>query len=190
VEARWKTWQKNRNTQSKYFAQLEWEAHVCEYVSFLASELRSSGPISSKIPILGPRFIPPTYLHAQRRSPSTDVVPDTTYLKPLNVVHPFFYPGLDRCPTCSSSGDGLMSDGWNPKGHRELHGVSQEETAIGVQFRCKKCKEKYGKKAVEKAEGSFCFVTTNTEFWEKIEHWNHPSESPDLLTNHYGDRLL
>ncbi|OBZ65129.1 hypothetical protein A0H81_14884 [Grifola frondosa] len=38
VEKRWKTWKKNRQTQSQYMLQLEWEANVVEYVSHVSKE--------------------------------------------------------------------------------------------------------------------------------------------------------
>ncbi|KAI0323824.1 hypothetical protein GY45DRAFT_1216361, partial [Cubamyces sp. BRFM 1775] len=105
VVTRWQSWKRNRKNQSQYLPQLEWEAHICEYVSYLAKQTRSTKgnglavPLDAKVPILGPRFVPPTYMHNQKRNVSPEVAPDTVYLKPLNVVHPFYYPDLHRgCP--------------------------------------------------------------------------------------------
>ncbi|KAI0704823.1 hypothetical protein C8Q76DRAFT_568081, partial [Earliella scabrosa] len=179
VEQRWRTWDKHRGTQSRYLPQLEWEAHICEYVSFLNTFTSTSKPraVPPKLQILGPRFIPPTYLHVQRRATIPDIVPDTAYLKPLNVVHPFYYPDIESCPQCDATGTILEPNGWNPKGHREVHGVMREETAIGIQYRCNRCKAKYGKGAAGGGEdGSYCFVTTGQEFWAKREHWELPGE--------------
>ncbi|EIW55953.1 uncharacterized protein TRAVEDRAFT_94498, partial [Trametes versicolor FP-101664 SS1] len=104
VESRWTAWLKSRKTQSRLLPQLEWEAHICEYVSFVAECTRPSKPgaaahpLRVDVPFLGPRFVPPHYLHIQRRLVTADITPDLTYLKPLNVVHPFYYPELARCP--------------------------------------------------------------------------------------------
>ncbi len=172
---------KSRKTQSKLLPQLEWEAHICEYVSFVAECARPSKPgtaappLRVDIPFLGPRFIPPHYLHHQKRLVTTDITPDLTYLKPLNVVHPFYYPELAQCPQCESHA--ICWWGWNPNGHREVHGVSREETAIGAQLRCTICQARYGKDGDEKGAGQYCWATTNTLFWERKEHWELPSMS-------------
>lgn len=176
AEARWKAWKNNRGTQSKYQPQLEWEAHICEYVNFVAECTRSSkGPQALRvdIPFLGPHFVPPTFIHSQKRLVTPDITPDITYLKPLNVVHPFYYPELARCLQCDS--DKIHWNGWTPTGHREVHGVSCEETAIGVQLRCSLCQAKYGKDGEEEGKGKYCWATTNVLFWERKEHWELPS---------------
>ncbi|KAI0696200.1 hypothetical protein C8T65DRAFT_583608 [Cerioporus squamosus] len=187
VDRRLATWKDNRESQSQWSPQLEWEAEVCEYVSFLADHTRSkNGPIAldNRIPIFGPRFIPPAYLHINKRNPTPEVLPETTYLKPLNVIHPFYYPGLvDTCPNCRVSGTkpDIEWNGWNHKGHREVHGISREETAIGPQLRCKVCAAKYSKHATggnadSMSAGQYCFAVTSHLFWEGVEHWQYPRE--------------
>lgn len=128
------------------------------------------------IPFLGPHFTPPTFIHSQKRLVTPDITPDTTYLKPLNVVHPFYYPELACCPQCDSKK--IQWNGWTPTGHREVHGVSREETAIGVQLRCSLCQERYGKDGEEEGKGKYCWATTNALFWERKEHWELPSTCP------------
>lgn len=77
--------------------QYEWEAEIVEYISDKA-RIRSSKALTRpclnlKIPILGPHFVPPLYLHALRRNQSEPAVnPETLYLKPLRVIHPFYHP--------------------------------------------------------------------------------------------------
>ncbi|KAI6030974.1 hypothetical protein EDC04DRAFT_2523938, partial [Pisolithus marmoratus] len=85
--------------------QLSWEAEVVEYVNFLWQKTRprkktanEPAAIGLDVPILGPRFLPPTYLHAHKRPGLSSIVPETQYLKPINVVHPFYYPELACCP--------------------------------------------------------------------------------------------
>ena len=53
-------------------AQLKWEAEVVEYVASLwnATHCRSQKAMTAKtlgfdVPILGPHFVPPAYLHTQ-----------------------------------------------------------------------------------------------------------------------------
>ncbi|KAI0656723.1 hypothetical protein C8Q70DRAFT_920675 [Cubamyces menziesii] len=115
VVSRWRGWKRGRKNQPQVLAQLEWEAHICEYVNFLSKQMHSlesgtlSTPLSTSIPILGPCFVLPTYLHLQKRAVSPEVVPETTYLKPIHVVHPFYYPQLNHgCPQC-----GLDQVSWN-----------------------------------------------------------------------------
>ncbi|KAI5997496.1 hypothetical protein EDD15DRAFT_2162778, partial [Pisolithus albus] len=85
--------------------QLSWEAEVVEYVNFLWQKTRSRKKMADKpaaiswdVPFLGPRFLPPTYLHAHRRPGLSSVMPDEQYLKPINVLHPLYYPQLTCCP--------------------------------------------------------------------------------------------
>ncbi|KAH9959878.1 hypothetical protein BC827DRAFT_1134220 [Russula dissimulans] len=56
-------------------AQFKWESHVVEYVTHIhgltkvhgnATKGTSPKPLSREIPLLGPQFIPPSYLHVQR----------------------------------------------------------------------------------------------------------------------------
>lgn len=92
--------------------QLDWESEVVEYVSFIwdKTRARKKGNVPMKlspdIPLFGPRFIPPSYLHLQKRTGSSlDVSPEAQYLKPVNIVHPFYYLGLACCPQCQSCTD-------------------------------------------------------------------------------------
>ena len=186
VDTRVQSWVKCRSgAQPVVLPQLEWEAHILEYVGFLyrlTKYRRNSGQVGvvpppslpKEIPLLGPRFLPPSYLHLQKRQPTPIIQPQTAYLKPLNVVHPFYHPELDKCPQCDSTD--VLWDGWTTSGHRELHGVQVEETVIGYQLICKPCQGRFtrtkGTAICEK--GLFCFATTNPNFWKKWEHWRIP----------------
>ncbi len=153
IKKRVNSWKDSRESQSLHLPQLEFVAHICEYVSFLAKLARpppksgvASVPLNLDVPFLGPHFIPPSFVHTQRRQATPEITPDPTYLKPVNIVHPIYYPGiLERCPNCRIAGvkSDISWNGWNPTGPREVHGLMQEETAIGVQLRCKSCKRKY-----------------------------------------------
>ncbi|TFK77611.1 hypothetical protein K466DRAFT_508295, partial [Polyporus arcularius HHB13444] len=179
VEKRYNTWKGSRENQSLYLPQLAFEAEVCQYVKFMAREVRppaksgvTSVPLHPDIPLLGPRFLPPSFLHVLRRNAAPEITPNPAYLKPLNVIHPMYYPELlERCPNCRTLGakPDLAYNGWNPTGHREVHGVMQEETAIGIQLRCNSCEAR-------KETRSHCFVTTNPIFWENVQHWEVPGK--------------
>jgi hypothetical protein len=176
VKKRVEGWEKYRTAQSDAPEQLEWAANVVQYVNYIykATTVRG-GPkngnalpiLRKEIPLLGPRFLPPSYLHIQKRNTTPNITPTPAYLKPLCVVHPFYNPELATCPQCGS--DNILWDGWTTSGHREVHGVSREETALGYQLKCQPCQD-------APAQGSYCFATTNAKFWENKEHWEIPRE--------------
>lgn len=180
-------WTKHRGTvQAISIPQLQWEAHIVEYVNTLYNQTKIHGNAKNKtapvlgknIPLLGPRFVPPTYLHLRKRQVAPNIGPETAYLKPLNIIHPFYYPSLSRCPQCGSLD--VLWDGWTTTGHRELHGVYVEETALGYQLQCKDCKKEHSKsKTINRTgdDGNFCFATTNPAFWKHPEHWEVPRKS-------------
>ncbi|KAF7969565.1 hypothetical protein HWV62_26925 [Athelia sp. TMB] len=180
VQKQVEQWEKSRTTQPERTEQLEWVAHIVEYVKYLKSATSVHGLAKDKtprtlkatVPIMGPRFIPPTYLQRQQRNTTPVIEPETTYLKPLTVIHPIFFPSLAKCPQCD--GDDIRWDEWTTTGPRDVHGVRREEMAIGVQLRCNgMCAQRFkGKDAPE--QGVYCFATTNVLFWEKREHWEIP----------------
>ena len=146
---KWKNLPSNKVCERPLF-QLEWEAEVVEYVTLLWNAIRCRSPrstatksLSYDIPIIGPRFVPPSYLHSQLRPGSVNVKPETRYLKPINIIHPMYYPELASCPQCGSH-DRVTWEGWTTTGARELYGVAQEETALGLQMRCENCKQNRG----------------------------------------------
>lgn len=155
-----------RSRQTRDDGQLKWAAHVVQYVNTVwKMSKHGQNELKRDIPLFGPRFIPPTYRDAQRRELLPNIEPSIMYLRPLNVVHPFYYPELASCPQCGSSSIGW--EGWTGHGHCEVHGVRCEETALGFQLLCKDCK-------LLKPKGSREFkctwATTNVEFWEKHNH--------------------
>lgn len=175
VHSRVETWKKNRGeNQLCHEEQLEWEAHIIQYVNFIYGITKVHGnakektptSLSSQIPLYGPRFVPPTYLNLSKRDSTPVISPTTLYLKPVNIIHPLYFDGLAVCPQCSSSE--VMWDGWTTSGHRELHGIQEEETAIGLQLKCKECEKKYSKAKGNTRDGDenrrFCFPTTNPMF--------------------------
>ena len=179
--------------------QLNWEAEVVEYVGFLWQKTRPRGkttrgpsPISLDIPFLGPRFVPPTYLHAQKRPGLSTITPDVQYIKPINIVHPLSFPDLACCPQCLSS-DNASWEGWTGTGARDVRGIFQEEVAFGLPLRCTTCKtlkdatekrcasEQSGEAEVDTntaaGELGYCFATTNATYWKSWEHWKTPRKS-------------
>lgn len=171
-------WTKCRIKGLDRHEQLEWTANVMEYVSYVSDEMRKK-TFKKEAPLLGPRFIPPSYLHQQQRNPAPDVVPSTAYLRTVHIIHPLYYPSLSKCPQCDS--DDISWQGWTTTGPRDVHGISQEETAIGVQLKCNKCIIRFGGKNPAE-QGTYCFATTNAKFWERKEHWELPRKS---VLEHY-----
>lgn len=159
--------------------QLQWESEVIQYVDYIHGKLSVHGNSSAlakdailtldkSVPLLGPKFAPPSYLHGMRRKATPTVRPEEAYISAITVVHPVYYPDVfTNCPNCESSNIGW--DCWNGTGARPVYGIRTNERAIGYQLRCKSCKE-------SKAERGYCFVTTNYTLWEKWEHWRVPSE--------------
>ncbi|KAF9540595.1 hypothetical protein CPC08DRAFT_650854, partial [Agrocybe pediades] len=170
--------------------QLNWEAHVVEYVDFLHHETAVHGNATSKavpvlkkdIPLLGPRFLSPSFYHtAKREGSNPEILPDLAYIKPLTIIHPVYFGvfGLSRCPQCQSTE--ILWDAWTATGARDVHGIRREERAIGYQLHCKMCKEKYGKGGSQSGQKKSCFATTSKFFWEKWEHWRIPSKYGSLF---------
>jgi hypothetical protein len=142
-----------------------------QYVAFLYDETKPRSKtglprgLPSDVPFLGPRFLPPSYAVLQKRNWTSTVEPESAYLKPVNVIHPFYYPMLAKCPECQSLD--VKWDGWTGTGSREVHGVKREETALGYQLRCNQCQTSPARK-------THCFATTNPLFWERKQHWEIP----------------
>jgi hypothetical protein len=173
------SWKKKRVAEHNSDGQLQWEANVVQYVNFLwdcARVNRSGGKetnmtyLPKDIPLLGPCFIPPTYSQLERRQyGAANISPDLSYIKPINVIHPFYYPALTVCPKCQSKD--VAWEGWTSTGSREVHGLQREETAIGYQLRCRSCEyEENGK------QKGYCFATTNPTFWQNWQRWQIPRE--------------
>ncbi|KAJ7261185.1 hypothetical protein C8J57DRAFT_1232739 [Mycena rebaudengoi] len=121
---------------------LEWEANIAEFVLFLHRETRApavpqgSTKISSErvlrsgIPIYGPRFLPPSLNDMRLRRGK--IKTETTYLLPINIIHPVYYDNLGTCPHCGSTD--VKRDSWNATSSREVHGLRWEETALGSNY--------------------------------------------------------
>ncbi|TFY76247.1 hypothetical protein EWM64_g7763 [Hericium alpestre] len=201
VDQRVKSWLKHRTTakssRPQARAQFEWDANVVKYVDHI-NKLTKAGPSGSflpnGLPLYGPRFVPPTYRDLTRRQKAPKIDPELTYLKPLHVIHPFYFPEVDSaCPVCGSTNYGW--EGWNTKGHRDVHGIDKEEYVIGVQFRCdgacqnehvRVCAENKTRSKEEKVpEPNFNFATTNPVFWQNWELWALPRGMP-VFFKHCG----
>ncbi|TFY52964.1 hypothetical protein EVG20_g10326 [Dentipellis fragilis] len=177
--------------EPKRLTQPEWEVNVLEYVSFLwektwvhgnARKGTEPASLAKNVPLLGPRFLPPTHFHLQRREKKPDIHPALLYLKPLNVIHPFYYPELGACPQCSAGADETLWDSWTMTGHRQVHGLWRKECAVGYQLHCKRCESVYGPTGIEKGRHHYCFATTMPAFWKKHEVWDLPRRSSVALS--------
>jgi hypothetical protein len=167
------SWKASRSDQTQNEVQLTWNAHVVEYVNNIYGRTTvhansSKGTVADSLPkdilILGPRFVPPSYLHVEKRQKCPVIEPMMVYLKPLIVVHPFYYPGLAKCPQCDSIN--VKWDSWTTKGHREVHGIRQEECALGMQLRCKDCEMHFGKGQSLRIKAGHILI-----LWEDREGW-------------------
>ncbi|KAG2035695.1 hypothetical protein BDR03DRAFT_805266, partial [Suillus americanus] len=183
--------------------QLRWEAEVVKYVQCLweksrprSKKIEPTDKLGLNIPLLGPRFIPPSYMHIQKCLGLRHQVikPVMLYIKPLNIIHPFYYPQLATCPRCGSDKETTW-EGWTSTGACELHGLICEETALGAQLQCNTCKKESEKtkkvndmnipgdvkdvrahtNQLAKLEG-YCFAMTSTAYWSSWEHWQIPRE--------------
>jgi hypothetical protein len=193
VKNRAEHWKKQRDREAGMAEQLEWAAEVIEYVNFAHGQTKVHGNkknvaarvLPKEIPLLGPRFIPPSYLHIQKRELAPVFRPGLAFLKPISIIHPFYYPQLTGCPQCQSSE--VSWEGWTSAGPRDVHGIKEEELALGLQLRCKICESA----AANDLTRTYCFATTNPNFWVRSEHWKIPhkwafeetkSERPHMLT--------
>jgi hypothetical protein len=103
------------------------------------------------------------------------IEPQSAYLKPITIIHPFYFPELAKCPQCDT--DNIGWNGWTTTGPRNIHGVCRDETAYGIQVQCKgECEKRFSGGNAEE-EGAYCFATTNVKFWERREHWDIPRMS-------------
>lgn len=210
---KWKNLPATKASERPLF-QLEWEAEVVEYVNLLWNATRSRSnksttvkTIGHDVPLLGPRFVPPTYLHARLRPGPLNVKPEMQYLKPITIVHPLYYPELAVCPQCQSRNE-VTWEGWTTTGAREVHGIAHEETALGLQLRCDSCKQRRTSSSESPKSGyssngnvaaggdsesqsselasresgtmskeSYCFAVTSHSFWKHWNHWDIPGGS-------------
>jgi len=89
-------------------------------------------------------MIPPTIIPASAKAViEGDIKPEVAYLKPLNVIHPFYYKDLQRCPCCRAM-DETTWFSWTATGHREVHGLQRKECAISYQLCCGHCEKTQG----------------------------------------------
>jgi len=149
--------------------------------------VKTAPMIDKRLPIYGPRFLPPSYLHQRKQSSRGDIKPEVAYLKPLNVVHPFYYKDLQRCPRCGAT-DETTWFSWTATGHREVHGLQREECAIGYQLRCGHCKKTQGEGGLTSSEKKrkgedeqHCFATTSSTYWKKWSFSNIPRMSDSSI---------
>ncbi len=175
VKDKFVNWLSNRPRQSIEGEQLEWEAQIVAYVNSIHNLTKVHGNakagkptpnLPKHIPIYGPRFVPPGYLHQQRRNTTfSKIEPIISYLKPLTVVHPFYFGGLKKCPQCDSEAETNWNS-WVNTGHCDLFGIRHGEGALGYQLRCKSCHQA--------GRDQYCFATTSAVFWQRWEFWAIP----------------
>ncbi|THH31610.1 hypothetical protein EUX98_g2599 [Antrodiella citrinella] len=186
VNQRCDNWIKRRGikkTQTAEIAQLNWVSHVVQYVDFTYDQVKIHASAKSvarttprvlnpAIPLYGPRFTPPEFYERFRREATPDIKPELAYLRPVTIVHPLYYPQIGRCP-CGNKKP--LWEGWTTTGHRDVHGIWQEETALGFRIRCKLC---HGESQGKTNKEGYCIATTNPLYWEKWNLWEIPRGVP------------
>ncbi|KAI0344801.1 hypothetical protein BDW22DRAFT_1326630 [Trametopsis cervina] len=152
VQDRLASWKSaRRGHQSFRLEQLTWEANVVEYVNYISGSKaavsigqpkKGTYQLPASVPLWGPIFHPPTFSNTLVRGTARDkktgalydIKPDLAYLRPITVLHPFYFPRLRRCPR--NMLHQVTNDGWQSNGSREVHGMYHEQSAIGFQLRC------------------------------------------------------
>ena len=168
--------------QSPRRDQLQWEANVIEYVNYITASKAAVTTSRSKlgtyqlppsVPLWGPVFYPPTFDDIAKRYPATlrdkqttrlQITPNAAYLRPLTVIHPYYFKSLRRCPR--DAAHSVVNDGWQSNGSREVHGLYHEESAIGFQIRCNSCK---GQVDEDGRSLTYCFSLVNSEYWSELK---------------------
>src|SRR5258708_32399513 len=103
--------------------QFEFIACVTHYVKFVnrhfATSKRSAHfSLPDNVPLLGPRFIPPTpHLVSKYCRNRNLLVPEAYYLCPVTIVHPLFYPIC--CPNCQKA-SGTPETLWDDMNSHDL----------------------------------------------------------------------
>jgi hypothetical protein len=86
----------------------------------------------------------------------------TQYIKPLNVIHPFYYPQLATCPRCGSDKENICKESAKMKKGNTKNTPGDDDA---------------GAQASETADlESYCFATTSAAYWRTWEHWRIPRE--------------
>ena len=139
-------------------------SHVLEYVAVVSKILRpqgnskksGGGKLDAAFPLHGPIFMPPTPTQKYMWNPGAPVKPETWYLKPFTVLHPVFFPQLEKCALCHSKE--IDWNGWTTSGPRTVHGIRSEEYVIGLQMHC-------GRLECKKS-----LTLTSHDFWKNVPH--------------------
>ena len=189
-------------------AQFNFIAHVTQYIKHIIWLLGTAkrpghSSLPENIPLLEPHFLPPTP-HLLSKHWNIPLTPDAYYLCPITIIHPIFYPFSIHCPTCWKASDTpeflhdpinnkkLTPEWWNTDGPCHVHGIDDEEFALGLQLKWKACKATQNTmkgipaKGANGASGltlkktSILFNLTSVEYWEGIPCWEIPGLYPFL----------
>lgn len=178
--------------------QLEWMVSVCQYVEHIsqyATEGKAPTTPPHTVPILGPKFLPPSIDSPFLASDTKPVAPEVYYRKALTVIHPLYHPSLRQCPVCKKEGvtsTKLTAEGWATGGPRHVHGIADEEYAIGYVLSCARCQgirneQNQANTIPAKDRRPAKFTLSNAEFWAGKSFWERPRKafqsSAMLLTN-------
>ncbi|KIO24054.1 hypothetical protein M407DRAFT_26496 [Tulasnella calospora MUT 4182] len=175
VQKRIDSWKSAKSTPSGH--QMEFAAHVCQYVKFTYSKVFANGKCDPNLPLYGPRFLPPSPSVLYRNPLScSQILTRDFYLKPVTIIHELYWPSLLQCPTCTKAKrpePNLQRQGFTSEGPRTVHGIKEEEYVIGTKIRCQTC----ASLKEDRIQWSF----TSPEFWSSRTYWEIPCEVPHFL---------
>lgn len=122
------------------------------------------------LPFFGPKFLPPHPSSFKATSLSSPPLPSNFKLKAVTIEHPVLYyngnESVFRCAgqkACGQRGlEGFVVHDFKNEGPRTVYGIFENELALGVVLKCRKC------------EGRT--VMTSYELWKGIPLWEVPSE--------------
>ena len=75
----------------------------------------------------------------------------------------------------------LSPERWNTDGPRRVHGIEEEEFALGLQMKCKVCEENRNTKGAGTSniggltKKTVLFNPMSVNYWEGIPYWEIPS---------------
>ncbi|KAK4703103.1 hypothetical protein P7C70_g3116, partial [Phenoliferia sp. Uapishka_3] len=140
--------------------QLEFTAHVLEYMKLLERGLSEAKGLPLAFPIYGPTFYPPTVEYDALRNRSIFKEPARYLVEPVMVINQTFFAALNlaKCPVDGCTATKVESKGITANGYTTIYGTHSNFKAIGRQYHC-----------AEPGHGGFC--TTSADYWKTRNPW-------------------
>ncbi|KAK4701793.1 hypothetical protein P7C70_g4430, partial [Phenoliferia sp. Uapishka_3] len=140
--------------------QLEFTAHVLEYMKILERGLMDTKGLPPAFPVYGPTFYPPTVEYDALRKRSIFKEPARYLVEPVMVINSIFFAALNlgKCPVEGCAAKKVESKGITANGYTTIYGTHSNFKAIGRQYHC-----------AEPGHGGFC--TTSADYWKTRNPW-------------------